>query len=164
MPGLIHHPNNPHLSPEGLDFVTGIRHCAGCGEERLCNPHETLVPHVASTWRHFLWVTTPQVIARDPVTGHTQEGVIEVPARTVLAQAPLYTALAWCLNCFPHHHPSGCGGCSQAVDTADEHSISEFLAKKPGGHHARFRQVYWHIGCLPKDLNEVRRYRAEIQH
>lgn len=150
------HALSPHLTHEGTDHVTGHRHCVGC-VKLIHTRHHHVEDHIATSWVHYRWKRTPEIIARHPETGHTLEGVVAVPARKILAPVPLYNYVVFCKACYKHPHLMGCGGCGKPVNLNDQHSVSEVLHKTASGHHHSFSKILWHAGCLPTALSAVDR-------
>lgn len=153
---------NPYLD-QGYDSTTLTRHCADC-EQPLFTPHEVLKDHILCAWSHFGYIQYPEVIATDPQTGKTLEGVVEKPARAVLTRIPHHSGLSFCLDCKPDWKTYGCGYCNDPVDQTKPHSRLEFIEKYTNGVNKNFQIFLFHQECLPSALfKEVHEYQDKFR-
>jgi hypothetical protein len=154
---------NPHLSENGIDFATGVHHCASCQKPVFHKTGRKLADaYFTGTWTHYKWVDVPEVLAKDPKTGHTLEGVVAVPARRVLVPASAQTGLSFCKDCwqpikwnhFEHHPIDKCPMCEKVVDVDDEHTEADLLFHLP--HHQWAARLRFCKSCLHDAFDKIK--------
>ncbi len=146
-----------YTDSSGYDHVAQTYFCSGLCSEAIEIRNEPVKDHTLCLWRHYGFISYPEVIATDE-KGFTLEGVVAQPARKVLAHIPVQPRVQFCIDCWPNYRLDGCGYCGEFVDLNLEHSELECLDKYIHGNNGNLRKHYFHLACLPEIFSEVREY------